>query len=111
MGLGRVNGLPTWIGPSGDADQVQGIQVSATYLPTLGVLPRAWASTSAGAGGSTRWRPRWCLTQRQSHWKKHFNSDPGVRSGQTLTLDGLPHTIVGVLPAALSSFPLNQTDL
>ena len=31
--------------------------------------------------------------------------------GQTLTLDGAPYTIIGVLPEAATAFPLNQQQI
>ena len=40
-------------------------------------------------------------------WQQRFNRDPSIL-GQALTLDGAPYTIIGVLPAAASAFPLNQ---
>src|SRR6185369_14861209 len=43
-------------------------------------------------------------------WRQRFNRDPSVL-GQTLTLDGAPYTIIGVLPAAASAFPLDQLQI
>jgi len=105
LGLGVLTAFT--VTGRGDADQVFGIQVSASYLPTLGVLPRLGRNFTAKEdqpGGAP------VVLLSDNYWRKHFNSDPGVL-GQTLTLNGLPHTIVGVLPPALSSFPLNQTEL
>src|SRR5438874_8992747 len=33
----------------------------------------------------------------ESFWRKHFNSDPTIL-GRTVTLNGVPNTIIGVLP-------------
>ena len=105
MGLGVFTAFT--VTGRGDADQVTGIQASASFLPTLGVLPRLGRNFTAEEdrpGGPP------VVLLSDSYWKKHFNSDPGVL-GQTLTIDGRPHTVIGVLPPALSSFPLNQTEL
>ena len=40
-------------------------------------------------------------------WQRHFNGQPSAL-GQAITLDGRPYTIIGVLPEAAGSFPLNQ---
>ena len=91
----------------GDPEQVQGIQASAEYLPTLGVQPlygRNFSADEDRPGGAP------VVLLSHNYWRKNFNSDPGIL-GQSLTLDGLPRTIIGILPPALSSFPLNQTDL
>ena len=91
----------------GDPEQAQGIQVSADYLPTLGLQPlygRNFTPEEDRPGGAP------VVLISHSFWKKHFNSDPAVL-GQPITLDGLPRTIVGILPPALSSFPLQQTEL
>ena len=91
----------------GEPEQVQGIQVSASYLPTLGVQPQHGRNFSADEdrpGGA----PVAMISDR--YWRQHYNADPSVL-GQAINLDGVPHTIVGILPPALSTFPLNQTDL
>jgi hypothetical protein len=43
-------------------------------------------------------------------WQQRFNREPSVL-GQTLTLDGAPCTIIGVLPEAASAFPLNPFQI
>ncbi len=43
-------------------------------------------------------------------WQQRFNRDPSVL-GQTLTLDGAPYTIIGVLPEAATAFPLDQLQI
>ena len=43
-------------------------------------------------------------------WQERFNRDPSIL-GQALTLNGAPYTIIGVLPEAVSAFPLNQFQI
>jgi predicted permease len=91
----------------GDPTQVQGIQASANYLTTLGIQPlhgRNFSADEDRPGGAP------VVLLSHNYWKKQFNSNPAVL-GESLTLDGVPHTIIGVLPPALSAFPLTQVEL
>jgi predicted permease len=91
----------------GDAEQVLGLQASAAVLPTLGLdaqLGRNFAAEEDRPGGE----PVVLISQR--FWQRHFNRQPSVL-GQAIVLDGLPRTIIGVLPEAAASFPLNQFDV
>ena len=95
----------TWRG--GDPEQVIGLQASATLLPTLGLQPllgRNFSPDDDRPGG-----PRVVLISPQL-WQQRFNRDAAVL-GQSLTLDGAPYTIVGVLPDAATAFPLNQQQI
>lgn len=105
LGLGIFTGFT--VTGAGDPEQVQGIQVSASYLATLGVQPlhgRNFNADEDRPGGTP------VVLLSHHYWRQHYNGDPGVL-GQAITLDGRPHTIIGVLPPSLSSFPLNQTEL
>lgn len=67
---------------------------SAGTLATLGVAPlvgREFTAEEERVGG-----PRAVLLEHHL-WRTRFASDPAVL-GRSLTLDGSPHTIVGVLP-------------
>jgi predicted permease len=91
----------------GDPEQVVGLYASAMLLPTLGVEPllgRNFAATEDRPGGE----PVVLVSHR--FWQRHFNGQPAIL-GQAITLDGRPHTIIGVLPEAAASFPLNQFDV
>ena len=91
----------------GDPEQVIGLYASATMLPTLGlepVLGRNFAAEEDRPGGE-----RVALVSDR-FWLRHFNRDRSV-IGQALTLDGVPYTVIGVLPAAASSFPLANLDV
>jgi predicted permease len=91
----------------GDPEQLIGLYASAALLPALGLEP------SLGRGFSAEEdRPGGEPVMLVSHalWQNRFNRDPSIL-GQTLTLDGRPHTIIGVLPEAASAFPLNQLQI
>jgi putative ABC transport system permease protein len=82
---------------SGSPERVAGEFVDAGYLTTLGILPslgRGFTGEETTAPGST---PLVILSH--GLWQRRFGGDPDVL-GQTLGLNGIPHTIVGVLPAA-----------
>src|SRR5688500_5613731 len=91
----------------GDPEQVVGLYASATLLPTLGVEPlvgRNFAANEDRPGGE----PVVLVSHR--FWQRHLNREPSIL-GQAITLDGRPYTIIGVLPEAAASFPLNQFDV
>jgi len=91
----------------GDPEQVQGVMASASYLPVLGVQPlhgRNFSAEEDRAGG-----PDVVLISHDFWQRRYAGSQAAL--GQTLTLDGRPRTIIGILPPALSRFPFNQTDL
>ncbi|MEJ1971252.1 MAG: ABC transporter permease [Lacunisphaera sp.] len=90
-----------------EPEQVQGIEASASYLATLGVQPLYGRNFSADED-----RPGGAPVVMLSHhyWQQHYGSDRSVL-GQSLTLNGQPRTIIGILPPSLSTFPLNQVEL
>ncbi len=78
----------------GDPEQLIGLQASATLLPTLGLEPiigRNFSPEEDRPGGEH------VALIGHAMWQQRFNRDPSVL-GQTLTLDGAPYTIIGVLP-------------
>ena len=97
----------TTITGNGDPEQVQGLIVSSNYFPLLGVQPvvgRNFLAEEDRPGGP----PVVMLTY--SYWEKHYAAKPDA-VGQSITLDGHPHTIIGVLPKSVSGFPLHQQAL
>jgi predicted permease len=86
----------------GNPEQVIGLYASATLLPTLGLEPslgRNFAADEDRPGGE-----RVALISDR-FWQRQFNRDRSV-IGQPLILDGAPYTVIGVLPPAVSTFPL-----
>ena len=96
----------TWTG-RGDPEQLIGLQAAASLLPTLGLQPALGRNFSAAEdrpGGEP------VVLVGHALWQQRFNGDPGIL-GQALTLDGRPYTVIGVLPAAATAFPLNQIQI
>src|SRR5437867_8964039 len=90
-----------------DPEQVQGVLVSANYLSVLGVQPlygRGFSVQEDRPGGAD------VVLISSNFWQKRFGGSQDAL-GQTLTLDGRPRTIIGILPPALSRFPFNQTEI
>jgi len=78
----------------GEPERVTGALVSAAYFPLLGVTPvqgRGFLEEEDRPGASD------VVVLSNELWQTRFNSDPSI-AGQTLNLDGVSCTIVGVLP-------------
>ena len=91
----------------GEPLQIPVARVSANFFPTLGVLPRLGRSFT-DEEGRPEGRPVVILSD--SLWRTRFNADPGV-VGQTVTLDSMPHTVVGVLPANVQFPFVGEADI
>ena len=91
----------------GDPEQLIGIHATASLLPALGLEPLLGRNFSADED-----RPGGEPVVLVSHriWQDRFNRDPAIL-GQALTLNGTQYTVIGVLPEAASSFPLNQFQI
>lgn len=88
----------------GDPEQVPGRRVTADFFSVLGVQPsagRSFAAAEDAAGGPD------VVLLSQAFWKKHF-AGKLTALGQTLTLDGRPHTVIGILPPLPSPFDQAQ---
>ena len=76
----------------GDPVQLSGGRVTSNYFDVLGVRPirgrnfLLWEEETADVAMVT-----------ENFWQKRMGGDPAV-IGRSITLDGVPHTIVGVLP-------------
>ncbi len=75
-------------------ERVQGLHVTANLLPMLGVPPligRLFAPDEDAPGREHT------VVLGYRLWQRRFGGDPSVL-GRTVTLDGEPHTVVGVMP-------------
>jgi predicted permease len=91
----------------GDPEQIQAIMVSPNFFSVLGVEPalgRTFTADEDKPGGPA------VVILSHGFWRSHFGGQADA-VGKAVTLDGRPYTIVGVLPASVSGFPLAQTDV
>jgi len=94
-------------------EAVQGMVVSSEFFQVLGVTPmqgRAFTSEEDTNGHGN------VVILSYPFWQSHFGADPKV-IGKNLTFNGLPYSIIGVMPAHLHFFyqgeyfvPLGWTD-
>ena len=81
-------------------ESVGGANVSSAFFSVLRIQPqhgRAFLPQDEQAGGG-----RAAMLSHTS-WLRHFSEDPAI-VGRTITLDGVDHTVVGVLPAGFTLF-------
>lgn len=88
----------------GEPEHLAGQNVSASLFSILGVSPilgRTFTDKEDSLGGT----PVVVITH--GFWTRRFGNDPKVL-GRVLNLDGIPTTIIGVMPAGFR-FPANNT--
>src|SRR5688572_27902256 len=86
----------------GEPRQVGALDVSPNFFATLGVTPargRAFLTGAAAADDDG------AAIVSDRLWRTSLNADPAI-VGQSITIDGLPRTIVGVLPPDFSFRPV-----
>ncbi len=95
------SGLALWTwsshafsGDGGEAERVEGASVTANLLSILGVRPLLGRPFLAEEDENGRDN---VVLLGYGLWQRRFGGDPSV-VGRTITVDGRPHTIVGVMP-------------
>jgi putative ABC transport system permease protein len=87
-------------GNGGDPERVQGARASATLFPLLGAQPqlgRIFAPDEDQPGHNV-------AILSNGLWKRRYGADPNIL-GTTISLERVPYTVVGVMPAGFT-FPL-----
>ncbi|HET7065855.1 MAG TPA: ABC transporter permease [Rudaea sp.] len=82
----------------GEPEQLTGGTLSAGVFPALGIAPlagRAFSVDEEQIGGAP------VAMIGEALWRRRFGADPNL-VGRSLTLDGIPHTVVGIAPIALT---------
>lgn len=82
---------------AGEPEVIHGVRASSNIFRVLGAQPafgRAFRPEEDEPGRGN------VIILTDGFWRRRFQADPSVL-GRTLTLDGVPHEIVGVLPASL----------
>lgn len=91
----------------GAPERLPAIEVTSTFFDVLGVTPaigRGFAPSDAVAGAAP------VVMISNGAWTRRLGADPSA-VGRTITLSGVPHTIVGVLPAAFVFPPRADPEL
>ena len=80
----------------GEPERLSGVPVSDNFFDVLGVRPQLGRVFNAH---ESVWNGPKAVLLGHGLWQRRFNSDPAI-VGTSLTLNGQPHTVVGVLPAS-----------
>jgi len=78
----------------GEPEQLDGLRVTANFFDVLGVPPAAGRTFQNGE--DQRGGPRVAVLSHDL-WLRNYAADPAA-IGQTITLNSVPHQIVGVMP-------------
>jgi predicted permease len=81
---------------SGEPERLSGVPVSQNFFDVLGVQPQLGRVFNAE---ESLWKGPKAVMLGHGLWQRRFNSNPAI-VGTSLTLNGEPHTVVGVLPAS-----------
>jgi putative ABC transport system permease protein len=92
---GIAGGGRTLTGSGGEATRIPGQAVTWQFFDVLGITPIAGATFTADDTANRR--SLVVLSERL--WRTRFGGDPSI-VGRRITLDGEPHTVVGVVPAS-----------
>lgn len=90
----------------GEPERIEGASGTANLFPVLGVAPvlgRSFAPRENQPGNDR------VIILSNEFWQRRFGSDPAVL-GQTITLDAIPRTVIGVMPPDFH-FPTRTTQL
>ena len=106
-GIGAFLNSPEDITLSGgDPETLKGARVSANFLDVLGIPPkvgRSFLPEEETSGG----RPVAMIST--ALWKRRFVGNPQILGG-TVSLDLIPHVVIGVLPEGFA-FPFADVDV
>src|SRR3954462_12620759 len=91
---------------NGEPDQLNSQRVSATFLPTLGVLPARGRNFTADEDLPNG--PAVCIISHEL-WQTRFGGRASL-VGENITLNGQPWQVVGILPPHLSP-PFSQVQV
>jgi putative ABC transport system permease protein len=108
--LERAAAMGTWlptIADDGSPERLAGQRVSWSYFSLLGVAPALGRDFRAEEDAASANR---VILISNGLWRRRFGGDSTV-IGREVRLDGLPHGIVGVLPAGFENVTQPGTDV
>ena len=91
---------------NGDPEQLNGQRISATFLPTLGILPAVGRNFTAADDQPNG--PAVCIISHEL-WQTRFGGRATL-VGETITLNGQSWEVVGITPPRLSA-PFAQVQV
>ena len=91
---------------NGEPEQLNSQRVSASFFPTLGILPARGRNFTAGE--DTPNGPAVCIISHEL-WQTRFGGRDRI-VGSTITLNGQPWEVVGIMPPHLSP-PFGQVQI
>src|SRR3954462_11161394 len=100
--LAAYNSIDAQLTGRGEPLTLHALDVSPSFFATLGVSPARGRAFVTGAAATDDDRAA-IVSDRL--WRTSFDADPAI-VGQSITLDGAPRTIVGVLPPDFSFRPV-----
>ena len=92
--IGAYTGDSFTVTGAGEPEHVPGVDMTSGTLPILGVVPavgRIFTNADDTPGAPDT------VMLSYAYWRKKFGADP-TAVGRSITLDGKPHQIIGVLP-------------
>jgi putative ABC transport system permease protein len=104
--MGAFEGVTYALGTPGGPVRISGVHATSGTFRALGVQPlkgRFFLPREDAIGG-----PRVALVS-YGLWERAFASDPDIL-GRTITLDGVAHAVVGIMPPGFS-FPYEGVDV
>jgi putative ABC transport system permease protein len=100
--LAAYNSVDTELTGGGEPLQVPSAAVSPNFLTTLGVSPAQGRGFLTGAAAADDDQS---VIISDRLWRTSFKADPAI-VGRSISVDGVPRTVVGVMPADFSFRPV-----
>src|SRR5215211_5682736 len=107
--VAAISGFSVNLTGEGEPERLAGMQVSANLFPTLGAQAAVGRTFAAEENAEGRNK---VVVLSDGFWRRRFAGLPVV--GKTVTLNGEPYTVVGVMPASFQlgrEFGGQQPDL
>jgi len=105
-GIAIAEGASADLTGAGESTEIHGVRASANLFDVLGIRPVRGRDFLPQEDDPGRGR---VVILTDQFWRAYFHADPGV-VGRTITLDGAPYLVAGVLPASFH-FPAQLGQL
>jgi predicted permease len=105
--IGAYSGDSFTVTGAGEPEHVLGVDVTSGTLPILGAVPalgRVFSNADDTPGAPDT------VMLSYAYWRKKFGADP-TAVGRSITLDGKPHEIIGVLPKDFQFMTYDDMEL